>query len=621
MNINKLFQSAVDYYQTGNLEQAESLCRQVVRKQRKHVDALNLLGILSYCRADYDSAIKYIKRALKLNPDNAEAYTNMGNAYKNKGQLDKAITSYEEAIKLKPHLAMAHNNLGSALQEQNLLDEAVTCYQKALKLEPDLYMAYNNLGVIMLEKGHLDEAAKYCRKAIALNPGFADAYNNLGYVYKDKGQIDEAEAWFRRAIHIRKDFSTAYCNLLLTMEYNSRHDPHFIYAEHLNFSKRYAQHFASTISTHKDDHDPSRKLKIGYVSPDFKRHPVTFFFEPVIRVHNREHFEIFCYSNSSRHDEVTKRIRQNADRWRNIERISDQAVAELIQKDGIDILVDLAGHTAGNRIFVFARKPSPIQTSWIGYLSTTGLSTMDYKIADNYTDPPGQTEQFYTEKLVRLPESFLCCLPAADSPDVGPLPALSRGHITFGSFNNFAKITPEVFTLWAKVLHELPNSHLILKGKSFHDKATCGYAINMFTQRGIAEERIALQSWDPPPKHLESYNQVDIGLDTFPFNGAATSCEAMWMGVPVVTLSGVAYHSRVGVSLLSNVGLSELVAKTPDEYVSLAVKLAGDLNKLKSLRGNLRDMMTCSPLCDAKTFTANLEMCYRRIWERWCESV
>ena len=301
--------------------------------------------------------------------------------------------------------------------------------------------------------------------------------------------------------------------------------------------------------------------------------------------------------------------------------MSDEEVAELIRKDKIDILVDFAGHTANNRILLFARKPAPIQVSWIGYLATTGLSTIDYKIVDSYTDPPGKTEQFYTEKLIRLPESFLCYLPDKDSPEVGPLPALSTGHITFGSFNNFAKVTPEVFTLWARILNELPDSRLILKGKSFSDKTTCQYAINMFTERGISAERITLQSWDPSPKHLESYNQVDIGLDTFPFNGATTTCEAIWMGVPVITLAGTAYHSRVGVSLLSNVGLPELIAKTHDEYIGIAVNLASDIEKLQLLRKSLRDRMSHSPLTDAKRFTANLEMCYHKMWENWCNSV
>ena len=301
--------------------------------------------------------------------------------------------------------------------------------------------------------------------------------------------------------------------------------------------------------------------------------------------------------------------------------MSDEKVAELIQKDNIDILIDLAGHTAKNRILLFARKPAPIQVSWIGYLATTGLSTIDYKIVDNYTDPIGKTEQFYTETLIRLPESSLCYLPDRDSPEVGPLPALSTGHITFGSFNNFAKVTPEVFTLWARVLNKLPDSRLILKGKSFSDETTCQHAINMFTERGIAAERITLQSWDPSPKHLESYNLVDIGLDTFPFNGATTTCEALWMGVPVITLAGTAYHSRAGISLLSNVGLLELIAKTHDEYIGIAINLSSDIEKLQLLRKSLRDRMSHSPLTDAKRFTANLEMCYRKMWENWCNSV
>jgi predicted O-linked N-acetylglucosamine transferase (SPINDLY family) len=298
--------------------------------------------------------------------------------------------------------------------------------------------------------------------------------------------------------------------------------------------------------------------------------------------------------------------------------MSDEEAAALIRNDKIDILIDLAGHTGNNRILLFARKPAPVQVSWIGYLATTGLSTMDYKIVDNYTDPIGKTEQFYTEKLIRLPESFLCYLPDRESPEVGPLPALSKGHITFGSFNNFAKVTPEVFTLWARVLNEVPESHLILKGSSFSDETTCQYARNMFQERGISAERITLQSWDPSPKHFASYNQVDIGLDTFPFNGATTTCEAMWMGVPVITLEGAAYHSRAGVSILSNVGLPELVAKTEDEYLGIAVNLASDIEKLQLLRESLRDRMSHSPLTDARRFTANLEMCYRKMWEDWC---
>ena len=436
----------------------------------------------------------------------------------------------------------------------------------------------------------------------------------------DRGQHNEAETYFKRALQINPDISITLSNLLFNMNYNSRYKPQDIFSEHLLFAKKFAGPLSSAILPLTNEPSATRRLRIGYLSPDFKRHAVAYFTEPVLAAHNREHFEIFCYSLVPTQDEVTKRIQKYSDQWRSIVGISDEDAAILICNDKIDILIDLAGHTAHNRILLFARKPAPIQVSWIGYLATTGLSTIDYKIVDGYTDPPGKTEQFYTETLIRLPESFLCYLPDKYSPEVGPLPAMSTGHITFGSFNNFAKVTPEVITLWARVLNELPGSHLILKGKSFSDETTCQYAINMFTQRGISAERITLQSWDPSPKHFASYNQVDIGLDTFPFNGATTTCEAMWMGVPVITLAGTAYHSRSGVSLLSNVGLPELIAETHDEYTGIAINLASDIEKLQLLRKSLRDRMSHSPLTDAKRFTANLETCYRKMWENWCNS-
>jgi protein O-GlcNAc transferase len=616
------------YYNMGLVLQEKKQFDEAVTSYQKALqlnpnlaDAYNNLGLSYREKGQFDEAISCYQKALQLNPNLADVYNNLGLSYREKGQFDEAISCYQKALQLNPNLADVYNNLGCVYTDKGQIDEAISCYQRALKLNPNLADAYNNLGLPYREKGQFDEAISSHQRALKLNPNLADAYNNLGCIYTDKGQIDEAEIWFRHAIGMKQDFSIAYSNLLFTMEYNAHHDPRTIYLEHLTFSKKYAEHFASTIYPHKNNRDPNRKLKIGYVSPDFRKHPVSCFIQPILIAHNREYFEVFCYSNSLIHDEVTKRIQEYADQWRNIVGIADGELNELIKKDEIDILVDLAGHTARNRILLFARKPAPIQISWIGYLATTGLSTMDYKIADNYTDPPGKTENFYTEKLMRLPKSCLCYLPNRDSPEVGPLPALSTGLITFGSFNNFAKVTSEVFTLWAKILNELPGSRLILKGNSFHDNTTCQYAINMFTQRGIAPDRITLQPSDPSPKHLESYNLVDIGLDTFPFNGATTTCEALWMGVPVITLEGTAYHSRVGVSLLSNVGLPALVAKTPDEYVELAVSLTTDIEKLSFLRTNLRDRMAHSPLCDAERFTVNLERCYRTMWETWCTSV
>jgi len=620
MDVNKAIQLALENHKAGNLRQAELMYRNILKKQPNNVDALHLLGVLLHQLGDYASAIKYIRKALKLDAGFAEAYNNLGNVMRDKGLNDEAETCYQKAIQLNPIFAEAYTNLGVARREKGQIDKAVICYQKAIQLNPNFAVTHTNLGVALYLKGRLSESIESHSQALLLKPDFAEAYLNLGHAYKSQGNLDKAVECFRNALMLNPNYLVCYSDLIFLMNYSSRYDAQTLVSEHLRFSRQIIEPLCFGTITYTNERTFGRRLRIGYVSPDFRRHAVAYFSEPVIMAHNREQFEIFCYSNSLRHDEVTKRIQEKADQWRNIVGMSDKNVTELIQKDKIDILMDLAGHTADNRILVFARKPAPIQVSWIGYLATTGLSTIDYKIADNYTDPLGQTEQFYTEHLIRLPESFLCYLPDRASPEVGPLPALSTGHITFGSFNNFAKVTSEVFALWAKIMKELPGSRLILKGRSFHDKTTCQYATNMLTQGGIAAERITLQSSDPSPKHLEAYNLVDIGLDTFPFNGLTTTCEAMWMGVPVVTLAGTAYHARSGISLLSNVGLPELVAKTSDKYISIAVNLAKDLNRLRSLRERLRGMMTCSPLCDAKRFTANLEMCYRQIWEKWCNS-
>jgi predicted O-linked N-acetylglucosamine transferase (SPINDLY family) len=362
-------------------------------------------------------------------------------------------------------------------------------------------------------------------------------------------------------------------------------------------------------------------LRIGYVSPDFRNHSVAYFIEPVIREHSPDNFDVICYSHSFVQDHVTESIKQSAGDWRDITRASDDVAYKLIREDGIDILIDLAGHTGNNRLPLFARKPAPVQISWIGYPATTGLSAIDYKIVDEYTDPSGITDQFYTERLLRLPDTFLCYLPDASIPAVGSLPALSSGYITFGSFNHFSKISPMVFSMWQDILRKIPTARLVIKTRSLSDPTVRDSVMKTFRNEGIAEERLELLSWSPSRReHLDLYNRIDIALDTFPYHGTTTTCEALSMGVPVVTLAGDTHCSRVGVSLLSNVGLPELIAYTPESYIEKAVTLANDLEKLQSLRVTLRDKMTLSPLSDAKRFTANLEKCYREIWKQWCKT-
>jgi len=537
-----------------------------------------------------------------------------------KGDLEQAEHIYREILEVQPSNIHCYNNLGIILENKGQLDEAIIYYQKALQIVPDFVRSYYNLGLVLTKKKQFHEAMQCYIKVLQLDRNLIEAYVNLGNILKDQGKISEAEKYYKHAIKLEPDLRTPYEALLVAMNYNPAHTPENIFSEHLSYVKHFAESLYSYIKPHANERKPYRRLKVGYVSPDFKRHPVAYFIESTLIEHNREEFEVFCYSDVSIQDGVTKRIYQYADQWEDISGMTDENVAQLIRNNSIDILVDLAGYTANNRMLMFALKPSPVQASWIGYLTTTGLSTIDYRITDKYMDPPGVTEQFYTEKLIRLPESFLCYLPDRDSPNICKLPAQTLGKITFGSFNNLAKVTPEVISTWTKILNLMPDSQLIMKTFSLSDKTTRQYVLDMFMEKGINRNRITLLSADLPPRHLESYNLVDIGLDTFPFNGAATTCEAMWMGVPVITLTGTAYHSRVGISLLSNVGLPELVAKTSEEYISIAVNLAKDLKKLESLREDIRKMMMDSPLCDAKKFTRNLEQCYRTMWETWCNS-
>ncbi|MFA4919639.1 MAG: tetratricopeptide repeat protein [Thermodesulfovibrionales bacterium] len=489
-------------------------------------------------------------------------------------------------------------------------------------LNPTFVEAYNNLGIICYEHGQYGEALIYYQKALQFNPTFFEAFRNLGAVFKAQGRIIEAENAFKHALQIKPDLSSCCSDILFGMNYQTRYNNQSIFAEHLQFAERYEKPLAYSISPHKNERAYSRRLKIGYISPDFRRHSVAYFIEPVINAHNKDQFEIFCYSDVIVQDDVTKRIQEHADQWRNIVGMTDKQVAESIRKDQIDIFIDLAGHTMSNRMLVFARKPAPIQISWIGYPSTTGLSTMDYKIVDAHTDPPGMTEPFYTEKLIRLPQSFLCYLPEQNSPEVNDLPALKSGHITFGSFNDLAKVSPSLISLWSDILNKASNSTIMIKSRGLSDKETCHRFLNMFKQHGINTDRIMLLPFAPSTnEHLTMYNNIDIALDTFPYNGTTTTCEAMWMGIPVITLAGNSHVSRVGVSLLSNVGLKEFIAQTENEYVSIAVNLAADINKMQKLRSNLRIMLKNLSLTNATQFIFDLENSYRKMWKSWCNSI
>ena len=603
----------------GRLDEAIECYQKELRLRPDFADAHNNLGMMLKDQGRLDEAIECYQKALDLKPDFAGAHYNLGNVLADQGRLDEAIECYQKALRLKPDFADAHNNLGNVLKDQGRRDEAMKCYQKALRLKPDFADAHNNLGNVLADGGRPDEAIQCLQKALRLKPDFAGAYNNFGSVLGDQGRLDEAIQCYRKALQLEPDSPSVHSNFLLTLHYHDQVDRVQLFSEHLAWAAKHASPFVTAIQSHLNDRAPARRLRVGYVSPDFRGHSVAYFIEAVIASHDCTAIETICYSDVVQPDSVTNRLKGLASCWWDIVGMSDEQVADTVRNDQIDILVDLSGHTARNRMLLFARKPAPIQVTYLGYPNTTGLSTIDYRITDSLTDPRGKADHLCVEELFRLPDSFLCYKPPEKTPSVTKIPAQETGSITFGSFNHRAKITPEVVKLWSRILTLVGNARLILKSKSLSAATTQELLRRMFIQNGISPERIEFVSHIPSQfEHLKLYNSVDIALDTFPYNGTTTTCEAMWMGVPVIALAGETHASRVGVSLLSNVGLPDLIAKYTEEYVEKAVQLAGDLERLQALRANLRSMMVRSPLMDARGFTRSLEEAYRQMWRRWC---
>ena len=642
---------AVGHHRAGRLAEAERIFRQVLAKQPDHAGALHLLGVLAGQGGRLDAAVELIRRAVRFNPDYAVAHNDLGIALQSKGQLDEAIASYRQAIRLKPDyteahnnlgialgakgeldeaiascryairlkpdLAEAHNNLGNALKDMGQFDEAIASYRQAIQIKPDYAEAHSNLGIVLMYKGQLDEAIAAYRQAIWLKPDYTEAHNNLAGALKDMGQLDEAIACFRQAIRLKPGYASAHSNLLYALHFHPGYDARMIYEEHRRWSDQFAEPLKKFIEPHGNSRDPDRPLRIGYVSPDFRDHPVGRFMVSLLAAHDPDRFEIFCYSDVRRADRFTGLLRGHARQWRNTVGLTDQRMAQLVREDQIDVLVDLTMHMARNRLLLFARKPAPVQVTYLAYCSTTGLETMDYRLSDPHLDPPGMNDEYYSEETIRLPETYWCYPMHEQSPQVGPPPALgSGGEVTFGCLNNFCKASPEALDLWIQLLRGLPKSRLILQaGEGSHRQRVR----DLLERQGMDAGRVKFVGWVPLPEYFKRYEQIDVGLDPFPCNGGTTTCDALWMGVPVVTLAGRTAVGRGGVSVLRNVGMPELIAETPQQYVQIATDLAGDLPRLGELRRTLRARMQASPLMDAERFARNIEAAYRQMWRNWCE--
>jgi predicted O-linked N-acetylglucosamine transferase (SPINDLY family) len=556
------------------------------------------------------------RQALALDPRDAESHYGLGLIAQAGRRHPEAIDAFLRAITVDGGVAAYHARLGEALLAEADTNAAIVAFQKALSLRPDDPALLLSLGGAYVKQGRLTEAVALFEQARNRDPTNGAASTALGNACMAQGAVEAAIPHFERALKLDGRNPAAESNLLFCLIYSER-PPAEIAERHRAWGAREAAR-VRPATAHPNDRDPDRRLRIGYVSGDFKGHAVSYFLAPLLAAHDHDAVEVCCYSEFDRRDAVTERFMALADRWRDTPGQSDAAVAEMIAADQIDILVDLAGHTAGHRLGVFARKPAPVQVSWLGYPATTGLPTLDYRLVDAVTDPPGPADALATETLIRLEDGFLCYEPAPDAPDPGPPPGLANGFVTFGSFNNQTKLSPTALKTWARLLKAVPTARLLFKGGFVIDPGARERVSAAFEAEGVAPDRLILHGFTgTPAEHLAVYNQIDMALDPFPYNGTTTTCETLWMGVPVVTLAGQAHAGRVGASLLSLVGLEDLIAEDLDGYIRIATALAADPDRLTDLRRTLRPRMAASPLCDAPAFARKMEAAYRALWQRW----
>ena len=646
--------SAAIALQQGELTRAEQMARKAIRANPAEANYYNTLGVIMRRQAKMAEARDCYAKVLQLAPENIDAAFNLANVLADLGETGESIRYYQHVMKFKPDYLSAHLNLAYLYRRMGEYDQAERCFRdaidrlgempellfglalvlldrnhcqnalelllKVIQMRPDYAEAHFYAGNALCSLGHVAAAEGEHRLCITLKPGYAKAWNNLGNDLRDQGRLAEARQAYRQALQLQPDYMRAHSNLLFATLYDMD-DAKAVYEEHLNWHNRHAAAMLPTSAPGARNADPERKLRIGYVSPDFKEHSVAYFIEPILAAYDRQGFEVCCFSDVGRPDAVTERLKGYVDQWLDISAYSDDSVAAAIREQGIDILVDLAGHTSRHRLLVFAGKPAPVQVSYLGYPATTGMAAMDYRLIDAITDPDG-SENVCSERLLRLPESFLCYAPAATAPAVAPSPCLENGHISFGSFNHLSKVTEAVVGTWSQILLRVPGARLIMKHISLQDPAIRQRYLDLFESHGVAAGRITMLSWsESVGDHLSCYAGVDIALDTFPYNGTTTTCEALWMGVPVVTFAGDAHVSRVGLSLLNNAGLGELVAGDVHEYIDRAISLAADREYLAAMRSGLRQSVAESALCNRQGMAAALGQAFRDIWKQYCSEL
>jgi protein O-GlcNAc transferase len=683
MSAADTFEQAVAHHRAGRAAQAEALYRAVLERDPDHDQALYLSSVLALEAGRLEAARELADRASERCPTNAVYALQLGETERRLGRLGEAASALVRAATLDPELVHASYNLGLVLRETGELGAAIACFERALDAKPELFVVQHALaraledhgelaravghyhaalaldpesidahydlcdllrrlgrvhgalvlgrrmlalapdsaaghvalGAALLDRGELDDATRVLRRAVELDAELAAAHFFLGNALRERGELAEALARYRRASELAPDDAKSRSNLVYTLAFAAGVTARDILSEARTWAARHAPSRPS--ARHENARDPERRLRIGYVSPDFREHVQSFFTLPLFRHHAREAVETVCYASVERPDAVTDAIRASVGAWRDVLGLGDDAVAELVRRDRVDILVDLTMHMANGRLGVFARKPAPLAVSWLAYPGTTGLGAIDYRVTDPFLDPPDVPPDTYAEASLRLPETFWCYDPRATEPEPGELPAKERGFVTFGCLNAFPKVNAGVVELWARVLGAVARSRLVVLSPPGETRARL---LETFARHGVASDRVTMVDRRPRAEYLAGYRAIDVCLDTFPYNGHTTSLDAFWMGVPVVTLVGDTVVGRAGLSQAMNLGLSELVATTPDDYVARAKALASDLEHLAELRRGLRRRLRESPLMNGERFARHLEAAFRTAWRRSLES-
>ena len=608
---------ALSHLRAGRRAEAESLCRQILLAHPDQPHALHLSGLIALQAGDAAGAIRLIRRAVGLAPAVAGFHNDLGNILAGQGRLDEAAAAYRQVIALRPGEAAVHVNLSAVLVQQGRPEEAMAECGRALELQPGLAAAHAARGNILFRQARFDGAAAAFLQAVEIEPNQAAFHNNLASALQCAGRIAEAIASCQRAVALQPDLVTADSNRIFMLHFSPAYDARSILREQRQWAARHAPPTLRIERPHTNDRSPGRRLKIGYVCPDFRDHILGRYLVPILREHDRSAFDIVFYSDTPARDAINAEFRTLAGTWRDTGGVDDAGLAHQVRADGIDILIDTALHMSGSRLLTFARKPAPVQITFAGYPGGTGLEAIDCRLTDPHLDPPGAGDDAYVERSVRLPDTFWCYDTAGAHPPVNALPAQANGFITFGCLNNFAKVNEDVLALWAKVMRAVPRSKMLVLAPGGASRTLAAERMQHF---GVAPDRLEFVAHQPREAYLATYHRIDIGLDTFPYNGHMTSLDALWMGVPVVTLVGGTAVGRAGWSQLSNLGLTHLAALDAGHFVEIAIALAGDVSGLAELRRGLRERVLHSPLTDAPRFTRGIERAYRDAWVRWCIS-